>query len=257
MRPIFLILLLFSVGMYVTFGLYLYFAQKKYIYFPDSNADFYDCPLFHDSQKVEFQGTRFYYKQNSARLLVHYHGNADTACNSHAIKEILDELEYSYIFVEYAGYAGGNQEPSKELILKDVRNVSEYLKKISFSELTLMGESLGTGVASYHASLSKADKVLLVSPFDRLRSIAQKQYPIFPVKLLLTEEYDNVEWLKNQKGRLLIIHGAKENVVSMEFGRRLYENAGFSQKEFVPIEGAGHNDIYFFEKTIHTIKEFL
>ena len=231
------------------------------IYYPNLiQSDFYDCPAFDDSEKINTNGTRAYYKHTSDRIIVVYNGNAGSACDRSFLMSVFEENEYSYLFVEYAGYGGEDKKPSRELLFKDVENIVAFLKAKNYTETVLFAESIGSGVASYHATLTPVDRMLFIAPFDSLINVAKTKFPVYPMFLLekfSKENYDNLALLQDYAGDLRIIHGAKDNVIPLKRGKALFENTNISNKEFIVIDGAGHNDIYNFEKTWKSISDFL
>ncbi len=241
---------------YIIFGFVIYLIQAKFVYFPDK-SDFYSCGSFNGAQKLNANGTRFYFKRNSERLLIIYHGNAGSACDRNFLKKVFEDAGYSYIFVEYAGYANDKKSPSKKLLMQDVRNINSFVKDGKFKKVVLFGESLGTALASYHSTLADANGIILVAPFDSMLNVAKRQYPMYPVGLLLKEDYDNIKNLKDYKGKITIIHGSKESIIPISMARNLFENLDTSKKSFIAIEGAGHNDIYDFKHAINAINESL
>jgi len=241
--------------LYILFGLYLFFNQRKLIYYP-ANQNFYACPAFNDSQKIDYKGTRFYYKKNSEKLVVFYHGNAGSACDRGYIKSIFNEVGYSYIIVEYAGYSNDTRKPSEALILNDVRNINDFIAETSYSSLILLGESIGSSVAAYHASITEADKVLMLSPFNNLEEFVKSYYPLYPVRLMLKEKYTNEKWLKQHKGEVMIIHGTDDSIIPIWQSKKLYESIS-TTKEYIEIEDAGHNNLFLYENTEAGIKKFL
>ena len=248
-NPILLIL-----AVYILYGLFLYMFQSNFIYFPDKQ-DFNECSGFSDAEKVNVNGTRLYYKHNTDKLLVFYHGNAGSACDRSYVKDQFEKMNYSYIFVEYAGYSNDARKPSKELILQDVENTISFIKKKKFSEIVLAGESIGTGPVSYHASLTKPDKIVLMAPFTRMSDVARKHYAIYPIKLLLRNEYDNERWLQSTSSNILIIHGSKDNVVPIKLSKKLSQSV--KNAKHITIDGAGHNDLYDYEEMWKSIHNFL
>jgi len=225
------------------------------VYYPDKQ-DFDLCQGFKDSQKINFNGTRFYYKQNSDKLIIFYHGNAGSACNRSFLKDFFEENDYSYIFVEYAGYSNDSKKPTKKLLLQDVENVNNFIKDLNYSELVLAGESIGTGLASYHSTLTKADKLFFVAPFSSIADVGQRHFFLYPVKLLLKENYDNELWLQDFKEKIMIIHGNKDGIIPMRLSKKLYESISTIKKKYVEIDGAGHNDIYRYEEVWNNMKDF-
>lgn len=240
---------------YIVFGFYLYFFQNSIIYHPD-NQDFNSCAGFDDSEKIVINGTRAYYKQNTKKLIIFYHGNAGSACDRDFIKDFFEGLDYSYLFVEYSGYAGDSKKPSRELIYKDVENVNEFISKLEYENLVLAGESLGSAPASYHSTLIEADKILLISPFDNSMSLAHDKYFFYP-RFVFREYYNNAENLQSTEAELLFIHGSREKVVPLRNAKSLFEKVENQEKEFIEIKNAGHNDLHKRSETWSAIRDFL
>lgn len=152
------------------------------------------------------------------------------------------------------------KNPSRELLFKDAENIVSFLKTKNYAQTMLFAESIGSGVASYHATLTPVDRMLFIAPFDSLVNLAQTKLPVYPMSLLekvSNENYDNLELLREYTGELRIIHGAKDNVIPLSRGKALFENVNIPEKDFIIIDGAGHNDIYNFENTWKSIADFL
>jgi hypothetical protein len=255
LKMILIKLLFIALAVYIGTGILIFIFQRKYIYFPD-DQDFNSCEGFEDSQKINFNGTRAYYKETSDKLIVFYHGNAGSACDRSFLKDEFEKLGYSYIFVEYAGYSRDDKKPSKELLMGDVKNINEFLKTINYSQLVLSGESIGTSFALYHSSIAKEDKVLLISPYDSITKVAKKHYPLYPTKLLLRDKYDNSQWI-NDINKVMIIHGTEDSIIPISEGKSLFKKIETKNKIFIEVLGASHNSLYYYPETFSAIKEFL
>jgi len=240
---------------YVGFGLLLFFAQAKFIYFP-SDQDFDACPYFSDSKKKNINGTRFYYKNNSEKLIVFYHGNAGSACDRAFLKDTFSNSGYSYIFVEYAGYSNDLQKPSQERIMRDVENINTFLKSSGHKEVVLAGESLGASLAVYHSSISNENKLLLISPFFSFEDAIRSHYPVYPVSWMLRDKYESNLWL-NDIRKVQIIHGSVDTILPISGSKKLFGEMPVLEKKFVEVSGANHNDIYNFPETFSAIIDFL
>ena len=245
--------------LYISFGIFLLLNQKKFLYHP-TNQEFDTCISFSDYQKINYNNTRFYFKQKSKdSVIVYYHGNAGSTCDRSFSKSIFEQSEHSILFVEYAGYSNDNREPSKELIQQDVRNVHEFIQQNLFKKVIVYGQSIGASVASYHAFLGNVDYLILATPFSSLTDVAKSQFGIYPINILLKEKYNNIELLKNFKNKILIIHGDNDSVIPHKFSEKLYHNLITSKRNYMLIEGVGHNDIWssniFKEKIIEAIQK--
>lgn len=236
--------LIIIIVFYFVFGLVLFFTQKSMLYYP-SKQDFNQCAGFYGYEKLSYNGTRFYYKKGlTNNVIVYYHGNAGSACDRSYIKSIFEKTNASLVFVEYAGYSNDKRSPSKKLILKDVENIHNYIKNNSYEKVLIYGQSIGSGAASYHAYLGGVDSLILTTSFSKLGDVAKSKYLFYPTSILLKEEYDNLNWLKNYKGNIVLIHGDKDSIIPYRFSKKLFDKLDIKNKEYILIKGKGHNDIW-------------
>ncbi len=249
-------LLLFFI-FYLIFGVFLFFNQKNMLYFPD-NQDFNNCPGFLDYEKINHNGTRFYYQNvSNDDVIVYYHGNAGSACDRARFRSTFEKTNKSLIFVEYAGYSDDKRKPSKDLILNDVRNIDDFIRKSNFKNIFVYGQSLGSGAASYHTNIGKVNHIILVSPFSSIADVAQSRFLIYPARLILTENFDNVKWLEAFDGNIIFFHGDRDRVVPQRFSKKLYETIHAENKSYVLIEDYGHNDTWNSEKFKRNLVNFI
>ena len=241
---------------YILFGILFFLFQKSFIYFPN-NQDFENCIGFNDYQKINHNGTRFYFKENSQSAIIYYHGNTGSTCDRSLIKSIFEETNYSLIFVEYAGYSNDPKTSSKKLLLKDTENINDFLEKNSFTNNIVYGQSLGSGSASYHASFGNIKHLILTSPFSKMSDVVQSRIKIYPAFLLLTENYDNSKYLNNFKEKITIIHGDNDKIINHKHSQKLYNSIKTENKEYILISGYGHNDIWFSNSFQERIKSLL
>ncbi|MCU0653450.1 MAG: alpha/beta hydrolase [Candidatus Pacebacteria bacterium] len=246
MKKIFKIIFVILAVVYVAFGAALFASQKEIIYRPD-RQDFTACANFADSEKLNLNGTRAYYKKNSGDLVVFYHGNAGSACDMAFLKDIFEKNGLSYIFVEYAGYSSDERKPSKTLLMKDAENVNEFIKNGDFAEITVMGHSLGAALAVYHSSMANIDKLLLVAPFCSMADLAQRDYYFYPVRSMLTENYDSGSLIAASRAKSIeIIHGTDDESIPFEQSEKLFSKIKNNDKRLIKVARAHHNDIWNF-----------
>jgi len=243
---------------YVLFGFLLYLRQDAYIFYPPM-IPMEECTDLPNAEIVAQEGTRAYYIESgtSTKLAVIYHGNAERACDSGYLANWLPQYGYSVLAVEYAGYAGDrSQKPSVALLLRDVEHMNALIKEKNYSELLIIGRSIGAGFAAYHASLASPQKLLLISPFDSLSQLASEHYPLYPMSLMLKTELDNVANASSAE-EVLIIHGVKDDVIPIARGESLYKKLPQKEKSFVIIPGSGHDDVLGTKESWSAIHSFL
>lgn len=240
---------------YISFGALLTANQERIVYQP-SAQDFEACNTFPDATTVTHQGTRMYVADPHKPVAVLYHGNAGSACDRGFYGDLFSEAGYGYIVVEYAGYSNDPEPPSHDRIKQDVVNVIDYLKTNGITDVTIVGESIGTGVAAYHTALAPPEKLLLLSPFTDLHAVARTQFWFYPADLLVENAFDNVQSLRDYSGQVTIIHGAKDTIIPKRFGQTLFDQLS-TEKEFITIPEAGHNDLFHYPKTYEVLRAFL
>jgi hypothetical protein len=189
-------------------------------------------------------------------VVVLYHGNAGSACDRAGYAQLFVDAGYDYVIIEYAGYGGDARTPTHKLIKQDAHNVIDWLEQNNITDITLVGESIGGGVASYHTSLAPPAKLLLITPFTNLTAVASQRFWFYPTSLLVENAYDNVTNLENYGGPTHIIHGKEDQLIPYSLGRELYESLS-GDKTFVSIENAGHNNLFAAPETFEAIEEFL
>lgn len=242
---------------YLLFGAILYVGQRRFIYHPN-NQNFLDCPGFENYEKREINGTRFYYLPTaSTEVFIYYHGNAGSACDRSVLKDFWEPYGMSMIFVEYAGYSNDTTAPTQEALLRDVENINTFVSQQAYDRITLYGESIGSGPATYHTTLANVDTVLLMAPFPQLADVAANLYPAYPVRRFIRDDWPIESWLRDYQGRLVILHGDQDSVIAPELSERLFASISTNDKHRILIEGANHNDIYGFAQFWSSVDAFL
>ena len=242
------------VSIYLLINIFLFFLQKDLLYFPDK-TNFYSCKNFSQDEMKTYKNTRFYgVKWEKNNVIVFFHWNAWRACDRKHILENLKKTWNSIIFVEYDGYAD-NKSPNIQKILKNVEEIWEYVSNRNFDKVFVMWRSLWTWPASYFAWKYRTDKLLLISPYDELYKVAQEKYPIFPVKLLFTENFTSKDYLQNYTWNVLIVHWKSDRVIPYNHWLDLYNSLNTKNKNIILLENIGHSNI-FTQKVNEKIVEY-
>ena len=241
---------------YVCFGVYLTVFQERVVYFPDNRA-FNNCPALADATIVVASGTRMYAKlQDGQPTAVLYHGNAGSACDRAFYTQLFTKAGYGYVLVEYAGYSNDPVPPTHARVRQDVRNVAAWLAEQGVADVAVVGESIGTGAASYHAEIAPPSALLLIAPFTDLHAVARTRFWFYPTSLLVDNAFDNVAALAQYTGRTHLIHGTDDTIIPYPLGRALAATLS-PAATFHTIEGAGHNNLFGFSATYTAIEQFL
>jgi fermentation-respiration switch protein FrsA (DUF1100 family) len=107
----------------------------------------------------------------------------------------------------------------------------------------LWGRSLGSGPATYVASVRDAKALLLETPFDSAVAVAGDRYGFLPVQLLMHDQFRVDDWIKDVTEPVFVAHGTADKTIGVQHGQRVYDLAPNKAGIWIE-EGADHGDLW-------------
>ncbi len=247
---IWLSILFVVVVAYSILALSLYFMQPKFLYSPVREVPYNPGDLGLAFENVVFETkdglklTGWFIPAEGAELTVLFcHGNAGNMAHRLDTINLLSEFGLNCFVFDYRGYGSSEGKPSEEGTYQDAKAAYQWLteqKKISPGNIILFGRSLGGSIAAQLAMSVKVKGLIVESSFTSYVDIGQKFYPYMPVRLFAAFSYRTIDYIREIRCPVMIIHSRNDEVIPFEFGLRLYD-AAKEPKEFVEIFGT-HND---------------
>lgn len=206
-----------------------------------------------DSQWNNING--LYYDNNAEKTVFYFHGNGWPLNYFYSEIQYIWELWYNVMAYDYPGYGESTGFPYKENVEEFSQTFFEYMKNeknINNDELIIWGYSVGTAVATDFASKNNFEKLVLVSPFAS-RYDMSKSFLGVPLQKFLFQwnTFVTRQLVQDFTQPVLIVHGNKDNIVSFDQWREVYDKYGIQsnidKKYFIEIDGYGHNiilDVY-------------
>ncbi len=254
----FLILLI----VYISVVVFLIFYQRKLLYHPSENNYLDETQLNHTIEKTFIQSNdklvSWYFKKNPKfKTILFFHGNAGKLDNRVYKLNELSKLELNYLIVAYRGFSGNAGKPTESGLYEDANFAKIWLNKngVKDKDIIIYGESLGTAVAIDLASRYNFSGIILESPFTSMLDLAQKYYPIFPVKLILRDRYESRKKLNDIKSPVLVMHGKKDKIVPFYMGEQILE--ALSSPKFSYFNENDDHMMEYNEDLLGSIKNFL
>jgi pimeloyl-ACP methyl ester carboxylesterase len=174
--------------------------------------------------------------------VVLFHGNAGHAGHRAWYADELSRLGLRVILAEYPGYGARDGKTSEATLVADAVETLALVRRDDPGPIVLAGESLGAGVAA--AAWAKAPDgiaaLLLLTPWDKLESVAKHHYPWAPVALL-RDRYDNIANLAAFRGRIAVAIAEHDSIVPPQFGRALFDALPEPKRLWI-VPSSGHND---------------
>ncbi len=223
---------------------WLYTNQRKLQYFPShhdvggkGDAEF----LPWVSKQGEFMG----YVRTAGHmraLVLFFHGNAGEALDRGWFTEVVP-ADVGLILTEYPGYGAKDGAPTQEAIFAFAERAYDEASEQTRVPIWIVGESLGSGVATYLASKRPASKLALISAYSSATEVAAYGYPFVPVRAMLKDSFPSLDYAGAISAPIHLIHGSADDMIPIEQARRLEAAFPHGKAVLTEVGGYGHNDI--------------
>jgi fermentation-respiration switch protein FrsA (DUF1100 family) len=189
-------------------------------------------------------------------LILYFHGNAGTLRDRAGRFRALVADGTGLVALSYRGYGGSTGSPSERGLTIDAEAAYRFaLGEAPAGRIVVFGESLGTGVAVALAASRQVGSVILESPFTSAADVGAAAYWFLPVRPLMKDPFYSDRLIGKVTAPLLVLHGARDRVVPIELGERLFALA-HEPKRFVRFPEGGHVDLDHYGG-IEVVREFL
>lgn len=179
-----------------------------------------------------------------APWVVYFHGNGEQLSNLEDVAEAFNARGLGFLGVEYPGYGWADGAPTESGIYAAAERGLAWLREthgVAPGRVVLLGRSLGSGVAVEMARRGHGARLVLVSPYTSMGDMAAAAFPLLPGRLLVRDRFDSLEKAPALRLPTLVVHGAQDEVVPVEQGRRLA--AALPGAQYVELARAGHDDV--------------
>lgn len=188
---------------------------------------------------INLHGIHFTYSSEPT-LLLYFQGNAKNLQNfldNHS--EIL-HWNYNVLTFDYRGFGKSTGYiESEESMYADSEKIFDYALSLGYTpgNIILYGYSMGTSQAAYLSTKREAKALILESPYSSIAEIG-----IFgdnaPDFMLNTGQR-----AKEIDIPTLIIHGASDDIITVDHAERIHSNLKTANKELVIITDGGHGNL--------------
>jgi pimeloyl-ACP methyl ester carboxylesterase len=197
----------------------LYLLQRQLIYYPVAAQLPPTDPLVLQQANATVLVSQ--QPRDSAKALLYFGGNAEDV--SVSLPEFAAAFPSHAIYLmHYRGYGGSSGSPSEQALVTDALALYDQLHS-KHSAITVIGRSLGSGVAVQLAAQREVAQLVLITPFDSLSALAQRQFPLFPVKWLLKDTYRSADYAPAISSRTLVVVAEQDEIIGRAHSEALYQ----------------------------------
>lgn len=244
-------------GLFVLLSLYaavcalLYFFQEKILFHPEAipttthysyEQDFTE--LFYEVEDdVKLNALLFQADSSSEhrKLVFYLHGNAENLTTAGGIASTYTRKGYDCFVYDYRGYGKSDGVIDSEArLFADAQILYSKLKaEYNYDEenITIVGYSIGTGMASWLAAKNKPKRLILQAPYFSMKDMMRTKYPIIHTSLLRYPLESNT-YLKEAKCPVFIFHGDSDKVIPFSSSQKLKKQ--IPSIDLTPLPGLGH-----------------
>jgi uncharacterized protein len=237
----------YVVAPYAATVLLMFLLQRRLIYFPNMNRPVAETLRQHS---LKFWPDAENYRglvsvappRRSKGTVVVFHGNNSLASQRGHYVRALERLDYRVVLAEYPVYGGRNGGLSETEFVTDAKETLRQAREEFGGPVFVIGESLGTGVATAVAADASlpVDGLILITPFDSISALAQTLYWFIPARWLVWDKFDSVTNLQSFNGPVAVLMAERDNVVPKQHTMVLYDSF------------MGPKDLWCFEDANHT-----
>lgn len=237
-----------GIGLYLVALAALTIGQRRFLYFPSGPATTAaevgltrGQDIFIETEDAERLHAWYVPPRDGRPLILYFHGNGGSLAGRAERFGTLTATGCGLLAVEYRGYPGSTGTISEVGLHRDAEAAYRYAQdlKLSPGRLVIMGESLGTGVAVTLAAAHPPAALVLDSPYSSIADVAAAQFWMFPVRLVLWDQFRSDLLIDKVGAPVLMVHGSADGVIPLRFAEKLYGLAR-EPKQFVRVDGAGH-----------------
>jgi uncharacterized protein len=174
-------------------------------------------------------------------LILYFHGNGGALIDRRERFAKLIAHGYGLLAPSWRGFGASTGSPSEAGLLLDAEAAyAEALRRgYAPAQIVLMGESLGTGVATMLATRHDAPALVLDSPYDSILALASLRFPYLPVGLALVDTFRADEAIGNVRAPVLMALTEDDPITPAANARKLFEKA-HEPKRLMAFPGAIH-----------------
>lgn len=212
---------LIILGIIAVLAIIAAYNQEKLIFFPQKLPPDYQFSFpYHFKEqyipvdkKTKIHGLLFQ-TQNPRGLVFYLHGNAGSNSSWGTIAGDYLENGYDFFIPDYRGYGKSEGKISGEhQFFRDLQIAYDTMKtNYPENQMVIIGYSIGTGPATYLASVNNPRLLILKAPYYNLPDLATRYFKIFP-PFMIRYKFRTDKYIQEVKCPVVIFHGDEDEVI--------------------------------------------
>ncbi|MEO7885906.1 MAG: alpha/beta fold hydrolase [Polaromonas sp.] len=218
----------------------LFAYQRSLIYFPQPKSwGNPDTTLHLKVKDAELVLTAR--QTTGSKAIIYFGGNAeDVSTNLPSFSEAFPA--HALYLLHYRGYGGSTGSPTEAALQNDALALFDHVIK-THSEVTVVGRSLGSGVAVWVASQRPVSRLILVTPYNSIQELAAQRFPYFPIAWLLVDKFESWRYAPQVSAPTLLIAAEHDEVIPKASTEQLHAHFKNGTAVLKMLPGTSHNTV--------------
>lgn len=179
--------------------------------------------------------------RGGAQAVLYFGGNAEDV--STRLAELTASFPRHSVFaLHYRGYGRSTGRATEAALVADALALFDHVAR-QRADLTVVGRSLGSGLAVGVAAQRPVNRLVLVTPYDSIAAVAARHYPFFPVRWLIHDRFDAAAVAPRVRAATTVIVAERDEVIPRARTEALLSRFAPGVAQRVVIPGAGHNTL--------------
>ncbi len=225
---------------YVGLCALLFFYQRSMIYFPQPRSHGGDSATI----ALSTSGAQVLVTVRphiGPSALVYFGGNAEDVSGS--LPSLAAAFpDHAIYLLHYRGFGGSSGTPSEAGLMADAIELFDKVHA-EHEQVTVIGRSLGSGIAVHLATVRPVSRLVLVTPYNSLQELASHQYPYFPVRWLLRDKFESWKYAEHVTAPTLVIAAEHDEIIPRWSTEGLYAHFREGVASMTVVANTGHNTI--------------
>ena len=189
------------------------------------------------------------------KALIYFGGNSEAIQNNIVEFESMFK-DYTVYLIHYRGYGKSEGSPTEAGLFSDALSIYDALAP-QYQAISIVGRSLGSGVAVYLASKRKTEKLILLTPYDSIAEVAQLHYPFIPARIVTRDRFESFRYAPDIVAPVLMVTAELDRIVPKEQALKLREFFRATDVKYHMIHSASHNDVTDYPDYQKLVSDFM
>lgn len=223
---------------YLLFCVMLYLSQRSYLYYPTGRDEsVLSIVLNRDNARIVVSVNNV----DSDSAALYFGGNAEDV--SRSVELLSRAFPQSKIYaMHYRGYGGSTGTPTEESLVGDGGALYEEIIR-KHRHVTIIGRSLGSGIAMQVAAGRDIRRLVLVTPYYSIAELAADRFWLFPVTLILEDKYESWRYAGQVTAPTTIVLASDDDVIPADSSLRLASRFTLGRARLIRLASTNHYNI--------------